>query len=321
MKSDLKVKIFTDKSSEEEYIIKDSNDIIIGRFNMIELNNSTKRCDIKLNFYRKNSYELLIETLNMIVKAAFNNNNTFKVNIRVLENIDIRAFLDIGFTLEGVLNQNEYYKGEYLAEFSFGITRIEYLKHKSATAIELIGENITLRNLTPGNAEELLNYYIKNKNYLAPFEPARDNNFYSLEVQRNLLNESYKQLINGTNIELGIFKGNRLIGKIKLSNIVYGSLKSGILGYSIDEDEQGKGYMKESVCLFLEYAFDECELHRVEASVLLNNEKSKAVLKSIGFKETGINEKYLMVNGKWQDHVTYYMIKDDFCKINHYVFK
>lgn len=321
MKSDLKVKIFTDKSSEEEYIIKDSNDIIIGRFNMIELSNSTKRCDIKLNFYRKSNYELLIETLNMIVKAAFNNNNTFKVNIRVLENIDIRAFLDIGFTLEGVLSQNEYYKGEYLTEFSFGITRIEYLKRKSATVIELIGENVTLKNLTPGNAEELLNYYIKNKNYLAPFEPARDNNFYSLEVQRNLLNESYKQLINGTNIELGIFKSNRLIGKIKLSNIVYGSLKSGILGYSIDEDEQGKGYMKESVCLFLEYAFDEWELHRVEASVLLDNEKSKAVLKSIGFKETGINEKYLMVNGKWQDHITYYMIKDDFYKINHCVFK
>lgn len=312
MKTDLKVKINADKSSEEEYIIKDSNDIIVGRFMILDLNVSNKRCDIRLNFYRESNYELLCDALSLILKATFNNNRVFKVNIRVLENINTNAFLNSGFMLEGIFSQNEYCRGEYLDELSFGITRVEYSKHRNYPMIELEGQNVVLRNLTPGDAGELLQYYKKNKNYLAPFEPARDSSFYTLENQRKLLNESYRQLLNGTNIELGIFKSDKLIGKAKLSNIVYGSLKSGVLGYSIDEDEQGKGYMKESVRLFLKYAFDECELHRVEASVLINNEKSRRVLEAVGFKLSGINEKYFLVNGKWQDHATYYIIKDDF---------
>lgn len=311
MKHDYKVKIQADKSGEE-YIIKDNDNIIIGRFNICELNALNKRCDIKLNFYRQNSYELLMDTLTLILDAAFKINNVFKVNIRVSEDVNVNAFLNLGCTLEGILSKNEYYNGEYFDELSFGITRTEYIKQKKCPIIELKGKNVVLRNLTSAYAEELQRYYVKNKNYLAPFEPARDLSFYTLETQRNLLNESYKQFLNGSNIDLGIFKDEKLIGKIKLSNIIYGSLKSGVLGYSLDEDEQGKGYMKESVSIFLEFLFNECNLHRVEASALVDNKKSRKVLECVGFKLVGINEKYLLVNGKWQDHATYYIIKDNF---------
>ena len=47
MESNLKVKISVDKSMNQEYIIKDSNDIIIGRFSILEMNISSKRCNIK----------------------------------------------------------------------------------------------------------------------------------------------------------------------------------------------------------------------------------------------------------------------------------
>jgi len=60
------------------------------------------------------------------------------------------------------------------------------------------------------------------------------------------------------------------------------------------------------------YAFDQCELHRVEASALVNNEKSRKVLTKCGFKLIGINEKYLLINGKWEDHATYYILKEYF---------
>ena len=90
---------------------------------------------------------------------------------------------------------------------------------------------------------------------------------------------------------------------------MYGVFKSAVLGYSIDEEYQGKGYMKEAVNLTVNYAFRDLDLHRVEASVLLDNEKSKGVPLSNGFKELGINEKYLFINGVWQDHITYYKIK------------
>lgn len=314
MKSNLMIKVEVNKLDDSEYLVKDINNITIGRFNIVEMNNSNKRCDIRLRFYKENNHILLKETLKTILNAVLKNMNIFKVNIRVYENIDINPFLDLGFTLEGILSQNDYNKGEYLDELALGITRTEYNQNLKYSCIELKGKNIVLRNLTPANAKELLDYYIKNKKHLESFEPTRDSDFYTLDNQRSILNESYRQFLKGTNIDLGIFKDEKLIGKIKLSNIVYGVFKNGILGYSIDKDEQGKGYMKEAVKLCLNYAFNECELHRIEASVLLDNERSKGVLSSCGFELLGINKKYLLINGKWRDHGTYYIIKDDFYK-------
>lgn len=312
MQLDVSVKIQADKLSQTEYLIKDMNDIIIGRFSTMELEGSSKTCDIKLKFYREHNYQLLNDVLILILKATFKDPNIFKVNVKVLENINFSPFLDLGFTLEGIFNQNEYFKGKYFDELSFGITRIEYNQMNRYSLVEIKGKNVSLRNLTPMNAEEVLEYYKKNKNHLAPFEPTKDNNFYTVETQKKNLSKSYKELLAGTNIELGIFKEEKLIGKIKLSRIIHGSFKNGILGYSIDEDEQGKGYMKESVKLLLKYAFDECELHRVEASALVNNEKSRKVLTRCGFKLIGINEKYLLINGKWEDYATYYILKEHF---------
>ena len=156
-----------------------------------------------------------------------------------------------------------------------------------------------------------MDYYIRNKKHLEPFEPLRDNSFYTYEVQKNILSDSYRQFLNGTAVDLGIFKDDYLIGKLKLSNIVYGIFKSGILGYSIDKDEQGKGYMKEAVNLVVNYAFEDLDLHRVEASALVDNEPSKHVLIGCGFKELGINKKYLYINGGWKDHITYYKVRGD----------
>ncbi len=312
MESDVSVKIEVDKLTKTEYLIKDRNDIIVGRFITSELTAKRKTCDVSLNFYREYNYELLSDTLTLILKAIFKTLNIFKVNIKVNEKIDVSPFLDLGFTLEGIFSQNQYFNGQYYDELSFGITRLEYNSLNKYPLVELKGKNITLRNLTPGDAKGMLCYYEKNKNHLAPFEPSKDASFYTLETQKRFLSKSYKEFFNGTSVELGIFKNEKLIGKVKLSGIIHGSFKTGILGYSIDEDEQGNGYMRESVGLLLKYAFCECDLHRVEASALINNKKSRRVLERSGFKLVGINEKYLFINGKWEDHATYYILKEDF---------
>lgn len=312
MESKLRVKIESNKANFNEYIVKDFNDIVIGRIIIIELNTESRKCDIKLNFYRGNKHDLLSDTLKLLMKTIFKDGKINKINIRVCEDINFEAFLEQGFMLEGVFYENEYCKGEYRDEISFGITRSAYNNSERLYLVELYGDNVDLRNFTPGDAEKLLDYYIRNKAHLAPFEPTRDSSFYTIENQTSLLSESYKQLLNGTSIDVGIFREDRLIGKLKLSNIVYGSLKSGILGYSIDEKEQGHGYMRESVNLFLKYAFEECDLHRVEASAMVDNIKSRNVLEGCGFKLVGINEKYLLINGTWRDHATYSITKEDF---------
>ena len=178
---------------------------------------------------------------------------------------------------------------------------------KRESMLDAIDPGIELKDV-PLDAEELANYYIRNKEHLREFEPARDNSFYEVEVQRKILIESYKQLMIGTGMDLGIYLKDKLIGKIKVSNIVHGVFKSAFIGYSIDKEHEGKGYMKEAVLLVEKYCKQYLDLHRLEASVLVDNIKSKRVLLKSGFEEIGINKKYLYINGKWRDHITFYKI-------------
>ena len=53
----------------------------------------------------------------------------------------------------------------------------------------------------------------------------------------------------------GYIRSNKLIGKIRISNIVMGVFKNAFIGYSMDEKEQGKGYMKEAVKLVVDICF------------------------------------------------------------------
>ena len=291
-----------------DYMIKDKNNIIIGRFTITDLDKENKKCNVKFKFYRDKDYDLLIETLKTILRAIFKDINIYKANFIVNENANLKAFLDYGFTLEGILSENIFTNGMFLDELSFGINRNEYNNVVRNSFVNIVGKNIEIRNFTPDNAEELLEYYIRNKDHLSPYEPARDNSFYTYEVQKDILLESYKQLLNGSSFDLGIYRNNKLIGKAKISNIVYGVFKSGILGYSIDKEEEGNGYMTEAVNLLLKYSKDELDLHRIEASALVDNDKSKKVLLKCGFKEIGINEQYLFINGSWRDHITFYKI-------------
>lgn len=303
------VSISKNPGDELEYIIRDKHKINIGRFIILELDKENKKCSVKLKFYRRQHQELLRDTLMVMLKAFFRDISINKVNVFVSETTEIGSFLDLGFMLEGILSNNIYNQGTYYNELVMGINREEYYSGSRMDMIVLNTKNLIIRSLMLDDDKELLDYYVRNKEHFERFEPKRDLQFYTEEVQKNILTESYRQFINGVSIDFGIFKESKLIGKIKLSNIVHGIFKNGILGYSIDQNYQGKGFMKEAVDKVVEYAFNEVNLHRVEASALLDNERSKGVLRGCDFKELGINKEYLFINDKWNDHITFYKVK------------
>lgn len=293
-----------------EYVIRDKDKIIIGRFIVLEIDKENKKINVKLKFYRIEKQQLLRDTLSVMLRAFFKDIYINKINIFVVEKIELNPFLDLGFTLEGILSNNIFTQGKYYDELIMGINREEYYSSTRVDTIAFKSKNLLIRNLNLDDDNELLEYYIRNKKHLEKFEPKRDIHFYTKEVQKNILIEDYRQFLNGISIDFGIFIENKLIGKIKLSNIVYGIFKNGILGYSIDYEYQGRGLMKEAVNAVIDYAFNEMELHRIEASALIDNEKSRGVLLGCGFSILGINKKYLFINGKWHDHITYYRIRD-----------
>lgn len=300
------------KGNDREYIIKDSNYIILGRIFIVELDKKNKFCQFRLKFHNHNNggYEYLKDTLNLMLGILFKNMGLNKVNVMVHESINISAFIDLGFQLEGIITDSVVNKSEYQSEMMFGINEFGLKKNSIKRELTIKGMNIKIHALIPSDAEEVLEFHLRNRKFLRPFEPSRDEKFYTLESQKRTLVENYKQFLNGNVVNFGIYKNNKLIGKIKISNIVMGSFKNAFIGYSMDEKEQSKGYMKESVKLVMKYAFEELELHRIEATTLIDNEKSQRVLSSCGFKELGISEKHLYINGEWRDQMVFYKVKN-----------
>lgn len=312
MLKDSKIMIELVKGSQSEYIIKDICGITIGRIYITELSKENRYCSIKIKFYQsgEKSYENLKESLNKLLLLLFKNMGINKVNIYTDEEINTAAFIDLGFEIEGLITNSIVEHGELKCQIIFGLESDNFGKLSKDRNVFLSGKNIELKILTPNNAGELLSYYERNEAYLKGFEPKREESFFTLDGQKRLLNESYRQFINGSSLNLGIYKKSKFIGKIQLSNIVMGVFKSAFVGYSIDKEEQGRGYMKEALRLLVDYAFEEIGLHRIEASTLTDNIKSQRVLLACGFKKLGINEEYLYINGKWCDHATFYKLNN-----------
>ncbi|MEK6263706.1 MAG: GNAT family N-acetyltransferase [Clostridium sp.] len=301
------------KGNEREYVIKDNSYIILGRIFIVELDKQNKFCLFRLKFnkHTNESYEYLKDTLNLMLNILFKNMGIYKVNVIAHENINISAFTDLGFDLEGIITNSIRTKSEFQSEIMFGINSLNFSRNLIKRNFSIKGRNITIKVLTPSDVVEVLDFHLRNREFLRRFEPSRVEEFYTINNQKHSLTENYKQFLNGNGINFGIYKSDRFIGKIRISNIVMGVFKNAFIGYSMDEKEQGKGYMKEAVKLVVNYAFEELELHRIEATTLIDNEKSQRVLRGCGFKELGISEKYLYINGAWRDHMVFYNVKSD----------
>ena len=311
MSFDKNVFIEAIRGNDREYVVKDKVGIILGRFFLKDLDSKNKKVDVKFKFYKEDNYKLMKETLRKILKVLFAEKDIYKINIFVSDIKNFNAYLDLGFMLEGILSDNVCNNGIQKDEYIMGININDFNDKVKLVQFQLNTERLALRNLTPENTEEMLDYYIRNEDHLRQYEPTRDSGFYTYEGQKEILTESFRQFIDGNSIDLGIFKDEKLIGKIKLSNIVYGILRNAFVGYSIDKEYQGKGYMKEALNIVCSYAFEEMGLHRLEASTLMENSRSQGVLKACGFNELGISEKYLYINGEWRDHKIFYKVNDD----------
>ena len=105
-----------------------------------------------------------------------------------------------------------------------------------------------------------------------------------------------------------------LIGGLSLSNMRRGVAQSANLGYWVGAPHARQGYMTEALRTGLGYAFDQLKLHRLEAACLPSNEASRRLLAKLGFTEEGRARAYLRINGRWQDHLIYALLAEDWAQ-------
>jgi ribosomal-protein-alanine N-acetyltransferase len=101
---------------------------------------------------------------------------------------------------------------------------------------------------------------------------------------------------------MGIFIGNSFAGEINLNNVVRGAMQSATIGYWIDRSRAGNAYMSEAVVVMAKFAFEELRLHRIEICIIPRNTNSLRVVEKIGLRNEGLAERFLEINGEWEDH-------------------
>ena len=85
----------------------------------------------------------------------------------------------------------------------------------------------------------------------------------------------------------------------------------GEIGYALKPEYWGKGFMTEALKTIIDFGFHKMNLHSIEANVNPKNQKSKKLLKSLGFrKEAYFRENYLF-EGKFLDSEIYSLLKKD----------
>lgn len=153
----------------------------------------------------------------------------------------------------------------------------------------------------------------RSRDFLVPWEPTWAADALSRSAFRRRIRVYSQEWRQGTSFSFLVLRSedDALLGGITLSNIRRGVAQSGSLGYWIGQPHARKGYMTEALCAIVRFAFDELGLHRLEAACLPNNAASRGVLLKVGFAEEGFAREYLRINGRWQDHRLFAMLRSD----------
>lgn len=87
--------------------------------------------------------------------------------------------------------------------------------------------------------------------------------------------------------------------------------RRGEVGYDIGQAHWGKGLMAEAMRAALDYAFQDLELHRVEAHTLLDNTRSVSLLRRLGFHQEGAFRERIYLRDRFWDQGFFGLLHQD----------
>jgi ribosomal-protein-alanine N-acetyltransferase len=155
---------------------------------------------------------------------------------------------------------------------------------------------------------------LANEAWLAPWEPSGPGSWadrYAVTAFPPVLRQLRRLARDGTTLPFAVTYRGRLVGGMTAGNIWRGSLNSCFLGYWVDGRYAGLGIAPTALALAVDHCFTSVGLHRVEANIRPENTKSRRVVEKLGFREEGLRERYLFIDGAWRDHVSYALTVED----------
>ena len=104
---------------------------------------------------------------------------------------------------------------------------------------------------------------------------------------------------------------NNLLGTAALVNINH-NRKSVEMGYGIDPNHWGKGYVLLLQNALMKYAFESMGFNRLHGTTMVNNERTISSIYVAGFKKEGILRDYYFKDNRFVDGFKYSILKTDY---------
>ena len=187
---------------------------------------------------------------------------------------------------------------------------------KELFAIET--ERLRLAVLRKNSAAAVTDYLVRNKEFHRKWSQTHDDKYFQVKTQKKYLGYDEIEYKAGRLVPLWITRKDdpdRIIGRVSFFNIAYGGMMSCAVGYHLDEECTGQGYMKEALLASCCLLVKELKIHRIEAFILPENERSLNLIRKAGFTEEGLRKSYMHIDGHWRDHMSFYILDETLRKI------
>lgn len=135
----------------------------------------------------------------------------------------------------------------------------------------------------------------------------------TIQHSENFISDNLKMYEEKTGIFWAIIEKstNTFIGDFAFFKIDHKNSRAEI-GYTLKPEFWGMGFMKEAMLNIFNFGFNDLNLHSLEANINPSNNKSRAILKKMGFqKEAYFRENYYY-NGDYLDSEIYSLLKSEF---------
>ena len=120
-----------------------------------------------------------------------------------------------------------------------------------------------------------------NRDFMAPFEPARAEAYFTDSGQLALIRDLLARHEQGQTLPHVILdEDGSVVGRITLNEIVRGPFQSCSLGYWVAASANGRGLATAAVRDIVRVAFEDLGLHRIQAGTLPGNVRSQRVLET-----------------------------------------
>ncbi|MEM7506641.1 MAG: GNAT family protein [Pseudomonadota bacterium] len=162
-------------------------------------------------------------------------------------------------------------------------------------------DRLSLRPFRSEDLPYLLEYTLKDYFWeFLPLEPQTPDSVKSFLDQR--LHDDWGKGSYHCIIEL--IDKKHVIGTVRIS-IKDTTHLSGDIGYALNADYSGRGYMTEAVSRILQIGTDELGLHRIWATADVKNDASWRLMERVGMEREGLLRHHHRIRGSWRDSYLY----------------